>query len=193
MNPVTLGHHMERKDFLKACLVGMSSCAACGLGPLEACAGEGGAAQAEQDKTIDATRVRYAMLVGLIGRHVPEDTQRTIFRELGRECARQFKGMTYEKFAGNLEGFLAEARGPKGWMASGEYDQKAGVITIVDRAKSCTCPLVKREVTPAAQCECTLGWQEETYSRIVGRPVKASLVESILRGGSRCVFRVEVS
>ena len=63
---------------------------------------------------------------------------------------------------------------PNGWMTSAEHDRKAGVITIVDRATSCTCPLVKQGLTPAAQCECTLGWQEETYSRILGRPVKTS-------------------
>jgi len=186
---------MERKDFLRACLVGMSSCAACGLSALGAAAGQGDAAHqdaAADTRAVDALHVRYATLLGLIARHVPEETQRTILRELGRECARQFKAMTYEKFAGNLEGFLAEARGPKGWMASAEHDRKAGLLTIVDRANSCSCPLVKQGLTPAAQCECTLGWQEETYSRILGRPVKASLVESILRGGTRCVFRVEM-
>jgi len=184
---------MKRTDFLKACLAGLSSCAACGLGAFDAeGAQEGGAGQdAGVNKSLDAMRIRYAALVALIGRHVPEPTQRTIFRELGRECARQFKAMTYDKYAGNLEGFLEEARGPNGWMASAEHDRKAGVITIVDRATSCTCPLVKRGLTPAAQCECTLGWQEETYSRILGRPVKASLTESILRGSNRCAFRIE--
>jgi len=185
---------MERKDFLKACLASVSSCAACGLGALASAADQdGGTGQAAASKTVEAMRVRYAMLVGLIGRHVPEDAQRTIFRELGRECARQFKAMTYEKFAGNLEGFLAQARGSNGWMASADHDSKTGVITIVDRATSCTCPLVKRGLTPGLQCECTLGWQEETYSRILGRPVRASLAESILRGSNRCVFRVDVS
>ena len=184
---------MKRADFLKACLVGVSSCAACGLGAVDGVGEEDGATgqDAAVDKSLDAMRIRYAALVALIGRHVPEPTQRTIFRELGRECARQFKAMTYDKYAGNLDGFLEEARGPKGWMASAEHDRTTGVITIVDRATSCTCPLVKRGVTPAAQCECTLGWQEETYSRILGRPVKASLTESILRGGNRCVFRIE--
>ena len=49
-----------------------------------------------------------------------------------------------------------------GWPAP-HIDRKVRVLTIVDRAKSCTCPLVKQGLTPAAQCECTLGWQEETY------------------------------
>jgi hypothetical protein len=183
---------MERKEFLKACVVGLSSCAACGFVTSDAAAA-GRVTGEDTDRVLDPVRVRYATLVGLIARHVPEPAQRTIFRELGRECARQFKAMTYEKFAGNLEGFLAEATGPKGWMASAELDEKQGVLTVVDRATSCTCPLVKRGLTPGAQCECTLGWQEETYSRIVGGAVRATLRESILRGSHRCVFRIEIA
>jgi predicted hydrocarbon binding protein len=182
---------MERKDFLRACLVGVSSCAACALVSPEAVAAAG-ACSAGEDPALDAIRVRYAALVESISRHVPEQTQRAIFRELGKECARQFKGMTYEKFPGDIAGFLAAARGAKGWMAEAEYDEKAGVITIVDRATKCTCPMVELGRTPPVQCECTLGWQEETYSRILGRPVKALLVESILHGSSRCVFRIEL-
>jgi predicted hydrocarbon binding protein len=181
---------MKRKDFLKACLVGVSSCAACGLMAPDLAAGVGAEGDAS---TLDAIRLRYATLVALIARHVPEQTQRQIFRDLGRECARQFKGMTYEKYRGDLAGFLAAARGRDGWMASAEHDERAGVITVVDRATTCSCPLVKQGLTPGAQCECTLGWQEETYSRILGRPVRASLGESILRGSTRCVFRIELA
>ncbi len=124
---------MRRKEFFRACLVGVASCACGGLGPLEACAApavddaqEGGAAQTAEDKAVDAIRVRYATLVALIARHVPEETQRTIFRELGRECARQLKGMTYEKYGGNIDAFLAEARSASGWMASAEYRPQGG-------------------------------------------------------------------
>jgi predicted hydrocarbon binding protein len=180
---------MKRNEFLRVCVAGISSCVACGLVPSDAAAD--GRVEAD-DRTLDAVRIRYATLVGLIAREVPEGTQRTIFRELGRECARQFKGMTYEKFRGDLPAFLREACGPDGWMVSATRDEKTGVLTIVDRATSCSCPLVKRGLTPGVQCECTLGWQEETYSRIVGRPVKASLAESILRGSTRCVFRIEL-
>ena len=179
---------MNRKDFLRACLAGVSSCAACGVAPE---AGAGVRAGAD-DRALDAVRLRYATLVDQIAQHVPEEAQRKIFRELGRECARQFKGMTYEKFANDLAGFLAAASGPDGWMSSAEHDREAGILTIVDRSASCSCPLVKPGRTPGLQCECTLGWQEETYSRILGRPVRATLEESILRGGKRCVFRLTV-
>lgn len=197
---------VDRQTFLKTCLAGLSGCACAGLGspavaaesksPALAAADEAARSRspvpaAADDGALDAVRVRYATLVELIGRHVPEETQRTLFRELGRECARQFKAMTWEKFPGDLDGFLAAARGPNGWIAGIDRDREAGTLTIADRPTSCSCPLVKPGLTPAAQCECTLGWQEETYSKILGRPVRASLVESLLRGGKRCAFRIE--
>jgi predicted hydrocarbon binding protein len=193
---------VDRQTFLKTCLVGLSSCVCAGVGSpsVAAASSPRGLAAASSarglaavnDETVDAVRVRYAKLVELIGRHVPEETQRTLFRELGRECARQFKAMTWEKFPGDLEGFLSAARGPNGWIAGVEHDREAGTLTIADRPSSCSCPLVKPGLTPPAQCECTLGWQEETYSKVLGRPVKASLVESLLRGGKRCAFRIDL-
>jgi hypothetical protein len=95
-----------------------------------------------------------------------------------------------DKYRGNLDGFLDEAR--KQWVEKAEYDGAAGTIRIVDKSKSCTCPLVKAGETPADFCECTLGLQEAAYSAILGKPVRASLEESILRGGNRCVFLIQV-
>jgi hypothetical protein len=37
-----------------------------------------------------------------------------------------------------------------------------------------------------------LGWQKQTYSAILGKPVEAELEQSLLRGGSRCVYRIQV-
>jgi Golgi nucleoside diphosphatase len=33
---------------------------------------------------------------------------------------------------------------------------------------------------------------KEAYSAVVGRPVEATLEESILRGGKKCVFRIQI-
>jgi hypothetical protein len=95
-----------------------------------------------------------------------------------------------DKHKSDIGGFLAEGR--KQWMEKAEFDNKAGTIRIVDKLKSCSCPLVKPGATPPEFCDCTLGWQKETYSAILGKPVEVEIEESILRGGSRCVFRTRV-
>jgi len=81
--------------------------------------------------------------------------------------------------------------GPDGGALKTEYDEKAGNIRVFDRGPHCSCPPVKEGLT-SAQCDCTLGWQRETYSAILGLPVDGAVEESILRGDKRCVFRMTV-
>jgi hypothetical protein len=52
--------------------------------------------------------------------------------------------------------------------------------------------MVEVGTTPPSFCDCTLGWQEKTYSEILGRPVKAELEQSILRGGKKCIYRIAI-
>lgn len=184
---------MNRQEFLKGCLAGACSCAAWTVMAAEASPAQSESPESDRLKRqLDAVRLRYAALVGILGQELDEATQRRVFRALGRECAQQFKATTFEKYKGDINGFLAFAQGPSGWMAKADYDEHTGTITITDRATRCTCPLVDKALTPGLQCECTLGWQEATYGAILGRPVTASLSESILRGGTTCVFRVQI-
>jgi hypothetical protein len=138
---------------------------------------------------IEFAQKRFANLVGIVNRNVDEATRKRIWESLGREHAKEFRDLT-NKYRGDLKGFLAELR--RQWVETADYDERAGTIRIVDRSPVCTCPLVRRELTPADFCACTLGWQKEAYSAVVGRPVEATLEESILRGGKRCVFRIRI-
>jgi hypothetical protein len=184
---------MNRKEFLKGCMAGVCSCAGISLCSSDAAHGQSANPEAERLKgQLEAVRVRYAKLVEVIGKELDEPVRKRIFNSLGRECALQYRATTFEKYKGDLKGFLASAQGSGGWMAKAEYDERAGVITITDRSKNCTCPLVTKGLTSGLQCECTLGWQEQTYGAILGRRVKASVGESILRGSDKCVFRIEI-
>ncbi|HBF35650.1 TPA: hypothetical protein DDW35_13895, partial [Candidatus Sumerlaeota bacterium] len=87
-------------------------------------------------------------------------------------------------------GFLEQAK--REWVEKAEYDEKNKVITIVDRATTCNCPAVQKTAMPGAYCQCSLGWQKYAYSTIVGKPVDVVVVESILRGGKRCAFKITI-
>jgi predicted hydrocarbon binding protein len=138
-------------------------------------------------RKLEAAQLRFAKLVALLGENLDASTRKRIFESLGRECAKQYRGLT-AKYANDIRGFLAAAQ--QQWVESVEYDEAAGSIRIVDKATTCSCPLVDQSLTPPEFCDCTLGWQKETYSMILGRPVEAEIEESILRGGKRCVFRI---
>jgi hypothetical protein len=182
---------VTRNEFLKCCAAGMCSCVALVM-PEPAPAEVSNPSPEQLNGLLEASRIRYAKLVSILEENLGETTRKRFFDSLGRECARQFRSRTFDKYKGDLRGFLKSVEGPDGWAVKTEYDEKAGVIRVFDRGPHCSCPLVKEGLTSGAQCDCTLGWQRETYSAILGRPVDGAVEESILRGGKRCVFRMTV-
>lgn len=178
---------MTRGEFARCCAGG------CGIAGLAPAAGqEPAASDGEKVKELEwklsAARMRFAKLVGILNANLDEPTRKRVLNALGHECAKSY-GTMFQKYKGDVAGFLAEGR--KQWMESVEYDEKTGRIRVVDKSKSCTCPLVKIGETPGEFCECTLGWQEEAYSTMLGRPMKARLESSVLRGARVCAFVIE--
>lgn len=187
--PESEGPPVTRKQFTTGCAACLGSCAA-GLIQPQAASAQSGISEIEILKgKLDAAQIRFAKLVGILSKELDPTTRKKVFETLGRECARQFRSLT-DPYANNLKGFLDEAQ--KRWVETVEYDEQAGTIRIVDRSTTCTCPLVSESLMPPEFCDCTLGWQKEAYSAIVGRPVEAEIEESILRGGNRCVFRISI-
>ncbi len=182
---------MTRSDFMKGCAAGMCSCAGVAwLSQPAARAAEPANPELDALKwKVDSAQRRWAALVQILDENLDEPTRKKVWESLGRDHAREFRSLT-DKYKGNLEGFLEEIR--KQWVESAEYDAAKGTVRIVDRSPTCTCPLVRQGLTPQSFCDCTLGWQKAAYSAVTGRPVEASLEESILRGGKRCVFRIRI-
>ncbi len=183
---------MTRNVFMKGCAAGMCSCAGMAwLAPQAAQAAESASPELDALKwKMDFAQRRWAGLVQILETNLDEATRKKVWQSVGREHAREYRSLT-DKYKGNIEGFLDDIR--KQWVESAEYDAAKGTIRIVDRSPVCTCPLVRQNLTPQSFCDCTLGWQKEAYSAVLGRPVEASLEESILRGGKRCVFRIQIT
>ena len=182
---------VTRNEFITGCAAGMCSCAAMALFPDLA---EGAQSnEQEQDRSkaaLEAARIRFAKLIVVLNDNLDTATRNKVLEGLGRACAQQYSELL-SRYKNNLKGFLEE--GQKQWMEKAELDEQAGTLRIVDRQTTCSCPLVKVAATPAEFCACTLGWQKEAYSTILGRPVEVELEESILRGGKRCVYRIRIS
>jgi predicted hydrocarbon binding protein len=180
---------MTRSDFVKRCTAACS-CAGLALLPPDRSPAQPAAPSAEDlQRRLDAVQKRFAALVQILNDTLDEPTRQRVWESLGRDHGREYQPLA-DKYKGNLAGFLAEIR--RQWVASVDYDAAAGTITITDKSPACTCPLVREGLTPGQFCDCTLGWQKEVYSAIVGRPVDVTLQESILRGGKRCVFRIQI-
>jgi predicted hydrocarbon binding protein len=186
---------MRRNDFLKACGAGICGCGMLGfLAPLSARAegkdGQAPAVPAEFDvlkRQIDGAHERFAKLVAIMGEDLDGAMRDKILARLGRECAQAYSAF-FQKYRGDLQGFLAKAK--TAWLEKAEYDEKTGILRVIGKLNPCACPLGKIGRTPADFCNCTLGWQQEAFSTVIGKPVTAEIEETVLRGGQRCSFRI---
>jgi len=59
----------------------------------------------------------------------------------------------------------------------------------------CLCPMVESQsaatISPT-YCLCSVGYVREMHQRLLGRPVQVELVDSVLKGGQRCSFKITV-
>jgi hypothetical protein len=177
---------MDRKAFLTTmCGLGACGCMA-GLpdGPEVLADGQTEA----PDQRLVFARYQVAKLAGFMaaGHAVPACTE--ILEKTGRECAKISR--LGERFKGNPEGYFAAAR--NAWGTEFQWDKAKETVTVAVAEGPCGCPLVDAKRTPAFWCNCSVGYQKESFSALFGRPVQVTLKESKLAGGKRCVFEVQV-
>jgi hypothetical protein len=177
---------VDRKTFLKTvCGLGICSCVASVVDPCEALA----AHQAEApDQRLVFARYQVAKLVGFMASGPAAVACTEIVEKTGRECAK-LTGLA-AKFKGDPEGYFATSR--KAWGTEFQWDKAKGIVTVTVPEGPCGCPLVDAKRTPAFWCNCSVGYQEEMFSAVFGRPAEATLRESKLAGGRHCVFEVHV-
>ena len=94
------------------------------------------------------------------------------------------------KYKNNPEGFFEHME--QSQSEKFEYDKANGIITITTPERDCVCGMVNSKITPAYFCQCSIGWQKQTYETILGKAIDVELKESVLRGSKRCVFEVRI-
>ncbi|MFN7959380.1 MAG: hypothetical protein U0P46_13790 [Holophagaceae bacterium] len=176
---------MDRKQFLTlACGLGACGCAtklAAGTRALEA----SGPPPAD-DPRLRFARHQVATLVGFLGSDLPVETCAGVIEKAGRECAKL--GQLHARFKNDPEGYFAA--GKKHWGTDFAWDRSTGIITVTVAEGPCGCPLVDAKRTPTLWCNCSVGYQKESFETVFGRPVKARLLASKLTGSKHCVFEV---
>lgn len=177
---------MDRKNFFKsACGLGVCSCI--GLGLLTANKSNAAETQ-ENDPNGRFVKNRFAKLIGILDSTLDEETRNKIIEDLGRECAKD--GSISARFVNNPEGFFDEIH--TRWGENFTYDKEKGFIRIETPERDCVCPFVDSKIISKSICQCSVGWQTQTYNTIFGKEVEAKCVESVVRGSKKCVFEVRV-
>ena len=178
---------MDRKEFLRsACGLGVCGCVLGALDPSDVSAAA--TAQAP-DQRLAFARYQVAKMVGFMAADPTAPACAQILQNTGRECARL--GGLGAKFKGDPEGYFATAR--KNWGTEFSWDKQRGVVTVAVAEGECSCPLVDSQRTSPFFCNCSVGYQKQSFESVFGRPVQAVLKSSKLDGSKRCVFEVTLS
>ncbi|HSQ35288.1 MAG TPA: hypothetical protein VLQ89_04770 [Candidatus Binatia bacterium] len=188
---------MNRNEFFKTCGAGICGCGVLGLlAPLAALAEDTAASTAAvpQDyellkRQLEGARERFAKLLAVMAEELDDATRNKILQSLGSQCSQDY-GAFFSKYRGDLQGFLDKIK--TAWVERTEIDEKTGILRVIGKPAPCACPLVKAGRTPVEFCDCSRGWTQAAFSTVLGKPVSVEIEESVLRGGTRCSFRVGV-
>jgi hypothetical protein len=98
-----------------------------------------------------------------------------------------------EKYIGDLDGFIEFSEKEHKQVITYDKDKK---IMLVDENKDhCVCPVAQcmkgKKISPAL-CNCSAGMAERMVSKVVGYPVKAQIVSSIIRGDKTCIYEIRL-
>ena len=178
---------MNRKEFLKnACGLGVCGCVLSLLDPAEVSA----TAQTQApDQRLAFARYQVSKMVGFMAADSSAPACAQILQNTGRECAKL--GGLGSKFKGDPEGYFATAN--KSWGTEFSWDKEKGIVTVTVAEGECSCPMVDSKRTLPFFCNCSVGYQKESFENVFGRPVKATLKASKLGGSKRCVFEVTLA
>ena len=176
---------MDRKHFLKnACGLGICSCVGAGL------LTGGTASAADQELTPwkdQFIKHRFAKLIDILDESLDETTKNEIIEKLGRECS---LNSLAQNFKGDVDGFFNKIH--QRWGENANFDREKGIIKIEMPERDCVCPLIDSKKISKSVCQCSVGWQTQTYETILGKKVEAKCVESVIRGSTKCVFEVQI-
>jgi hypothetical protein len=202
---------MNRKQFLGS--VGL-----CGLGSCSCILGGKAASLLAQESKPDAPqpskkprsqeRIEFAekwvtRFFDVLDANLDEETRKKIMMANGRVCflewiketGKQIKPVTLEQFAtwvkSNIKDDTYRVDGNTIYM---QYTWAAETGQ-PSQEGACLCPFI--ESKPAGlsptYCLCSVGYVKVMHEMRFGRPVEVELLDSVLKGGQRCQFKITVA
>lgn len=69
-------------------------------------------------------------------------------------------------------------------------DKEGNIIGIYSKCY-CDIPMVVNGIQQS-YCECSAGWFEKLFSSVLNKPVKVSIINTILNGNDNCIFEITI-
>ncbi len=132
---------------------------------------------------------RYTKLIALLADRLDEKTFNEVFEKLGRDCSASISWIKECRNDPDRYFSILKSR----WHEDAVYDREKGIVTITSAERTaCDCPLIGENRADPRVCNCSLGWQSQTFETVFGKKVRVELKESILRGGKHCTFEIRI-
>jgi len=199
---------IDRKQFLKS--VGKAGVCACAAAAgLRTALGQTVVPPKPGDKTAERAvkRLEFAdhwvkRFFDILDQTVDAETRKKLMVANGRACycdwiresKQTIKPVDFETWAEKAnkgkkqEGFRIDGR-----VIHFQYNTSAETGAAASQGV-CLCPMVESKPAgmSATYCLCSTGYVKEMHELLFGRKVDVELVDSVLRGGNRCRFKITV-
>ena len=131
-------------------------------------------------------------LLESMDKHLDDDTKKKILNETGSYCAQQHITeilLDMHKQSKDFDDFLAKVNK----QLKGTSWTKVNDSTLIVTYSKCYCPMIELGMyrTPI-QCNCSIGWLKKNLEAVLGKTVEVELVQSVLRNGNQCEFKVKL-
>jgi len=152
------------------------------------------------------TRIRFAegwikRFMTVLDSKLDADTACAVMRSNGRACfldwvdhgGPKIEPTTLEEYAEKVKERNDGAVEVDGHTIYFQYLSAAETGKPSDEG-ACLCPLVesKPEGLSDTYCQCSVGYVNQWYEMLFAKPVRVELLDSVLRGGPRCRFKITV-
>jgi hypothetical protein len=137
------------------------------------------------DQTVDETSRRKLMIAN--GKACFDGYAGPPKKQPSPDAVEKFKAWIKEK--GKARGYSIE-----GDVISFEFISSAETGQ-ASPASLCLCPMAEAQTPKTLSptyCLCSVGYVKEMHERILGKPINVELVDSVLRGGPRCKFKITI-
>jgi predicted hydrocarbon binding protein len=180
-----------RKEFFKKiCVAGACMC---GFGMISM--GKANLkSEATNNEQISKEILIQEWLAGLLSNLNGDFDQETLRRLIKKNAIVHYKNLKMDDmlkdYENNPEKFVTFISEKWGWKI--DYNPSAKTLMADENKNYCVCPMVNKDkgVSPAI-CYCSEGFAEMMFSKVVGEPVKATVVSSIHRGDKSCQYKIE--
>ncbi len=154
------------------------------------------------EKKVDFAKSWVKRFMSVMDKNLDEETRKKIMESCGKECFCAYNGAatwpkkgieTVDQYLQQIGALFGKENAYReGNKIYYNYNQNPNGLKIADGY--CLCPLTEDgpEGLSPTYCICSTGYVKEMFDRMMGKPVKVELLESLRRGGKKCRFLIHI-